>query len=70
MPPFKSDDPSCSKVEDPAIPNRMVSTKSANRPFLAYVLIMSISIKSKKELKARTVIKRTARNRKNCILNG
>ena len=65
MPPFESDDLSCSKVEDPAIPNRMVSTKSANRPFLAYVSIMSISIKSKKELKASTVIKRTARNRKN-----
>ena len=70
MPPFESDDPSCPKVEDPAIPNRMVSTKSANRPFLAYVLIMFFSIQSKKELKPRTVIKCTARNRKNCILNG
>jgi len=70
MPPFEPDDPSCSEVEDPAIPNRMVSTKSANRPFLAYVLIMSFSIKSKRELKARIVIERTARDRKNCILNG
>ena len=25
------------KVPDPSIPNRMVSTKQANRPFLAYV---------------------------------
>lgn len=33
MPPFELDDP---KVEDPAIPNRMVSTKSANRPFLTH----------------------------------
>jgi hypothetical protein len=31
-PNFKDDDP---KVPDPAIPNRMVSTKRANRPFLA-----------------------------------
>lgn len=26
------------KVPDPAFPNRMVSTKQANRPFLKYVL--------------------------------
>jgi hypothetical protein len=31
-PNFKDDDP---KVPDPVIPNRMVSTKRANRPFLA-----------------------------------
>jgi len=40
MPPFELDDP---KVEDPAIPNRMVSTKSANRPFLTYVLTVVFS---------------------------
>ncbi|KAL4264196.1 Cytochrome b5 heme-binding domain-containing protein [Pleurotus pulmonarius] len=28
--------PSEAKVKDPAIPNRMVSTKTANKPFLAY----------------------------------
>jgi len=33
-PPFV--DESTNKVRDPSIPDRMVSTKSANRPFLAY----------------------------------
>jgi hypothetical protein len=33
-PNFKDDGP---KVPDPAIPNRMVSTKSANQPFLKCV---------------------------------
>jgi hypothetical protein len=37
-PNFKDDDP---KVPDPAIPNRMVSTKRANQPFLACVSHMS-----------------------------
>lgn len=35
-PPYK--DTSTDKVPDPSIPNRMVSNKSANQPFLAYVL--------------------------------
>lgn len=34
-PNFKDDSP---KVADPSIPNRMVSTKNANKPFLSYVL--------------------------------
>lgn len=34
--PYK--DTSTDKVPDPSIPNRMVSNKSANQPFLAYVL--------------------------------
>jgi len=33
-PNFKDDGP---KVPDPAIPDRMVSTKRANQPFLKYV---------------------------------
>ena len=35
-PPYK--DTSTDKVPDPSIPDRMVSNKTANRPFLAYVL--------------------------------
>jgi hypothetical protein len=39
MPPYvEADSSSNPKVKDPSIPNRMVSTKPANRPFLAYVL--------------------------------
>jgi hypothetical protein len=33
-PNFRDDGP---KVADPAIPDRLVSTKRANQPFLAYV---------------------------------
>ncbi|KAF9451999.1 cytochrome b5 [Macrolepiota fuliginosa MF-IS2] len=36
VPPYVESDSSNPKVKDPAIPNRMVSTKSANRPFLAH----------------------------------
>ena len=35
-PPYK--DTSTDKIPDPSIPNRMVSNKPANLPFLAYVL--------------------------------
>jgi len=35
-PPYK--DTSTDKVPDPSIPNRMVSNKAANQPFLVYVL--------------------------------
>lgn len=35
-PPY-TEDPAEPKVKDPSIPNRMVSDKPANRPFLAYV---------------------------------
>lgn len=37
-PPRYVDNSSTPKVPDPSIPDRMVSTKSANRPFLAWVL--------------------------------
>ncbi|EKM80250.1 hypothetical protein AGABI1DRAFT_113450 [Agaricus bisporus var. burnettii JB137-S8] len=36
MPPYVENDSSSPKVKDPYIPNRMVSNKPANRPFLAY----------------------------------
>ncbi len=49
MPPFELDDP---KVEDPAIPNRMVSTKSANRPFLTYVLTVVFSIEGRQGIES------------------
>ena len=32
-------DDSTNKIPDPSNPNRMVSNKKANRPFLAYVFI-------------------------------
>jgi hypothetical protein len=38
---FRDDGP---KVPDPAIPDRMVSTKRANQPFLAYVFVLSSPI--------------------------
>lgn len=38
LPPYTGD-PGEPKVKDPSIPNRMVSDKPANRPFLAYVYL-------------------------------
>jgi len=38
-PPPRYVDDSTDKVADPNIPGRMVSNKSANRPFLAYVSV-------------------------------
>jgi hypothetical protein len=38
-PPAYTGDPGEAKVQDPNIPNRMVSDKPANRPFLAYVYL-------------------------------
>ena len=40
------DGPSNPKVNDPTIPNRMVSTKAANRPFLAYVFGLNFTYRN------------------------
>lgn len=43
MPPYVENDSSSPKVKDPYIPNRMVSNKPANRPFLAYAFTSVLS---------------------------
>lgn len=43
MPPYVENDSSSPKVKDPYIPNRMVSNKPANRPFLAYAFTSLLS---------------------------
>jgi hypothetical protein len=51
MPPYvETDSPSNPKVKDPSIPNRMVSTKPANRPFLAYVLIPNFTFQMQTQI--------------------